>query len=77
MHDPHTQHMYTHARAMASETRRGWPIRLLDTEKELIRRAAAAEDDRPSSWARRTLLRVARETLKAHCKLAGDRDDDR
>jgi len=62
---------------MASETRTGWSIRLLDTEKELIRRAAAAEDDRASSWARRTLLRVARETLEAHGEFVGGRDGDR
>lgn len=62
---------------MASKTRTGWPIRLLDTEKELIRRAAEVNNDFASSWARRTLLRVARETLEAHGELVGDRDGDR
>lgn len=46
--------------------RKHWPIRLRESEKAEIERAAAIAHERPATWAREVLLAAARAKIAEH-----------
>jgi hypothetical protein len=48
--------------------RKAWTIKLRDSEGELIRVAARVSSERPTTWARETLLREAAKTVAGQGK---------